>query len=148
MVRLYVSRFESAFHVLHVPSFWTEYTSYWTDPVGSPNALRFKVQLVMALSSNLYQGTDAVQIRSAVHQWVYTAQDWLSGPLKKDRLSIDALQVHCLQILARQCLSVAGDLVWIAVGTLLRTAMQMSLHRDPTRFTKIGLLYVVLALVI
>ncbi|KAK7717699.1 hypothetical protein SLS64_003194 [Diaporthe eres] len=66
-----------------------------------------------------------------VHQWIYAAQNWLSGPLEKDRLSISGLQIYCLTILARQIFSVGGDLTWISTGSLVQIAMQMGLHRDP-----------------
>ncbi|CAM1509693.1 Fc.00g000280.m01.CDS01 [Cosmosporella sp. VM-42] len=74
-------------------------------------------------------------------QWVHAAQSWASGPMGKDRISLSGLQVQCLLILARQVLSIGGDLVWIAVGTLIRTAMHMGLHRDPQRLAGITLLH-------
>ena len=60
--------------------------------------------------------------------------------MEKDRLSISGLQVQCLLILACQTLSVGRGLIWIAMGTLVRTAMQMGLHRDPKYFTKMTML--------
>jgi hypothetical protein len=99
------------------------------------------MQLVVAISSSLYrEARDAEQVRSAARQWVYAAEDWLSGPIEKDRLSIDGLQVQCLLMLARQTLAVGGDLIWIAMGTLVRTAIQLGLHRDPKHFTKMSVL--------
>jgi hypothetical protein len=142
MARLYISRFESAFRILHIPSFWTEYESYWANPAHVADAIKFKVQLVIAIGCSIFHETDKDQMQSAPCQWVYAAQAWLSAPLEKNRIGISGLQVQCLLILARQCLSISGDLIWVGMGTLVRIAMQMGLHRDPNHFDDIGVLQV------
>lgn len=60
--------------------------------------------------------------------------------MEKDRLSISGLQVQCLLIIARQTLAVGGDLIWIAMGTLVRTAMQMDQHLDLKHLTRMAML--------
>lgn len=75
-----------------------------------------------------------------VHQWIYTAQAWLSGPLEKDRLNINGLQIHCLTILARQAFAIGGDLIWMSMGSLIHRAMQMGLHRDPKHLQTMSVL--------
>ena len=141
MAKLYISRFESAFRILHIPSFWSEYERYWQNPAEATSTLHFKVQLVIAIGSSLCQESPKItEVRSGASQWIYAAHDWLSGPMEKDRLSISGLQVHCLLILARQTLSVGGDLIWVSMGTLVRTAFQLGLHRDPRHFAKVTVL--------
>lgn len=141
MIDLYLSKFESSFRILHVPSFLGEYEQYWANPSASSAELRLKVQLVIAIGSSISHNQNAgAEIRSMASHWIYAAQNWLAGPLEKDRFSISGLQVYCLLILARQILSVGGDLIWVSMGTLLRTAMQMGLHRDPKHFPKMGVL--------
>ncbi|OAL19279.1 hypothetical protein AYO22_09823 [Fonsecaea multimorphosa] len=141
MVHFYVTRFESVFRILHIPSFWSEYEKYWRDPKGAETVLQLKIQLVMAIGTIVHQDTSrTTDIYLTARQWLYVAQEWLSGPMKKDRISISSLQVQCLLILARQVLAVGGDLVWISMGTVFRTAMQMGLHRDPKHFKRMGVL--------
>lgn len=96
----------------------------------------------MAIGSTLYNGEEGKyeDLRSLASASVYMAQNWLSGPMDKDRLTLAGLQVQCLLILARQCLSIGDELTWISVGTVLRTAMQMGLHRDPRHFPNMGVL--------
>lgn len=145
MARLYVTRFESAFRILHIPSFWAEYEEFWKNPKHSSMVLQLKLKLVIAIGSSLDRDTaDADDIRWNSCRWVYEAQTWVSGPIKKDRISLSSLQVQCLLILARQVLSIGADLVWIAIGTLVRTAMHMGLHRDPSHFKTMSVLYVAL----
>ncbi|KAG6365763.1 hypothetical protein INS49_007374 [Diaporthe citri] len=134
MINLYFSSFESSHRILHIPTFRAEYQRYWERPASAPTELRLKILLVIGLGSSLHehQNTDAaLNNADMVHQWIYAAQNWLSGPLEKDRLSISGLQIYCLTILARQIFSVGGDLTWISTGSLVQIAMQMGLHRDP-----------------
>lgn len=137
----YFQSFESTYRILHEPTFWTDYQRYWNHPDSVPTDLRLKVLLVIAIGSSLgaYGDGDAGS-RQMVHQWIYTAQMWLSGPLEKDRLTINGLQVHCLTILARQTLSIGGDLIWASMGSLIHRAMQIGLHRDPKHMQKMSLL--------
>ncbi|KAI1075965.1 hypothetical protein F5B20DRAFT_573085 [Whalleya microplaca] len=132
MVRLYFRSFESAHRILHEPTFWTEYQRYWSHPGSVTNALRLKILLVIGVGSSLSeQGDTDTRFHNMVHQWVYAAQAWLSGPLEKDRLDVTGLQIHCLTILARQIFSIGGDLVWMSMGSLIHKAMEIALHRDP-----------------
>ncbi|KIW82752.1 hypothetical protein Z517_01995 [Fonsecaea pedrosoi CBS 271.37] len=141
MVHLYLAYFESVFRILHIPSFWIEYEQYWSAPTEADTITQLKIQLVAAIGTVVTQdATKTTGIYSTACQWLYAAQDWLAGPMKKNRISIGSLQIQCLLILARQALSVGGDVVWISMGTVVRTAMQMGLHRDPKHFKSIGIL--------
>lgn len=132
MTNLYLSSFESTHRILHVPTFRADYQKYWASPETATNELRLKTLLVIGIGSSLHDpGEIDTGFRDMVLQWVYAAQMWLSGPLEKDRLSINGLQVHCLTILARQIFSVGGDLIWLSMGSLFNIAMQIGLHRDP-----------------
>lgn len=132
MTSKYFRSYESTYRILHEPTFRAEYERFWIDPQGAPMGIRLKILLAVALGSGL--SNTGPTLRSMAHQWVYTAQTWLSGPLEKDRLNIVGLQIHCLTILARQVLSIGADLIWTSVGQLLHSGMQLGLHRDPKHF--------------
>jgi hypothetical protein len=141
MVALYFTSFESVYRVLHRPSFQTEYHKYWTGRDGVSIGSRLQVLLVIGIGSSLSESGDSgTVLRKAVRQWIYAAQKWLSGPLKKDRLDPVGLQVYCLTILARQIFSVGGDLVWVSMGSLMHRAMQIGLHRDPKHLPPMSIL--------
>ncbi|XXH00806.1 hypothetical protein Hte_007157 [Hypoxylon texense] len=132
MATLYFRSFESTYRIIHVPSFWNEYRKYWNNPESVPIGMRLQILLVIGIGSSLHEhGHTDIELRNKVHQWVYAAQTWLSGPLEKDRLNITGLQVHCLTLLARQVFSIGSDLVWMSMGSLIHRAMQIGLHRDP-----------------
>ncbi|GFG09665.1 uncharacterized transcriptional regulatory protein C139.03 [Aspergillus udagawae] len=143
MANLYLTSFESTHRILHVPTFWHEYQRYWDNPDGAAPGLRLKVLLVIGIGSSLYDhGDRAAALRNIdlVQQWIYAAQTWLSGPLEKDRLGISGLQIYCLSILARQIFSIGGDTIWISIGSLVHSAMQVGLHRDPKHLPVISVL--------
>ncbi|PKX93962.1 C6 zinc finger domain protein [Aspergillus novofumigatus IBT 16806] len=131
------------YRILHVPTFWVEYQRYWDNPDGVAPSLRLKVLLAIGIGSSLYDhGHRAAALRNIdlVQQWIYAAQTWLSGPLEKDRLEISGLQIYCLSILARQIFSIGGDTIWISIGSLIHSAMQLGLHRDPKHLPAISVL--------
>lgn len=142
MVGLYFQHFESTYRILHIPSFWSDYQRYWHDPDGAPADLRLRVLLVVAIGSSLaeHTATDAAVLRGMIHQWVHAAQMWLSGPLEKDRLEVSGIQIHCLVILARQLVSIGGDLIWMSMGSLIHRAMQIGLHRSSRQLPAMSLL--------
>ena len=129
--------------ILHIPTFWAEYYRYWDNPESATAGLRLKVLLVVGIGSSLYNHGDANAPRrntDMVHQWIYAAQTWLTGPLEKDRLDITGLQIYCLTLLARQIFSIGGDTVWISMGSLIHKAMQIGLHRDPKHLPPMSVL--------
>ncbi len=129
--------------IFHAPTFQTEYRQYWDHPEGATPDLRHKILLVIGIGSSLYPHKDATAAQnnmSLLHQWIYAAQTWLSGPLEKDRLDIVGLQIYCLTVLARQIFSIGGDTVWISMGSLVSRAMQIGLHRDPKHLPPMSVL--------
>ncbi|CAI7672477.1 unnamed protein product [Penicillium viridicatum] len=141
MVNLYLQSFESTHRILHIPSFRADYQRYWNNPHNASSELRLKILLVIGIGSSLHKEENSdIGFRKSVHRWVYAAQAWLSGPLEKDRLSVSALQIDCLTILARQIFSIGADLVWTSMGSLLHKAMQINLHRDPKHLSGISVL--------
>lgn len=143
MAKVYFQFFESTHRILHVPTFWIDYQRYWDHPETMTNDLRFKVLLVIAIGSSLYDHGDsnaALRNMEMVRPWIYAAETWLAGPLEKDRLDLCGLQIYCLSIIARQIFSIGGDLVWISMGSLIHRAMQIGLHRDPRYLPSVSLL--------
>jgi len=140
LVDLYFRTSESVYRILHIPSFRQEYELYWQNPNDANPTFILKLLLAMSIGTLLYQGRDAAQWRSEAMKWIFAAQAWLSSPFEKARLHTSAIQLQCLLLLARQDHSVAGDLVWISAGSLLRTALQMGYHRDPEVLPKMSAL--------
>jgi hypothetical protein len=139
MVNEYFKSFESTHRILHEPTFWVDYRRYWERSETVSNALQLKVLLVVGIGSSLHEHTNT-ELRGMVHQWVYAAQNWLSGPLEKDCLDVTGVQIYCLTIMAREIFSIGGDLLWVSLGSLIHRAIQIGLHRDPKYLPPMSLL--------
>jgi hypothetical protein len=134
-VQGYLRTFEYIYRVLHVPTFLREYEQYWDTSLKPTAPFVVKLLLVMALGSIFeYDHDIACSHRSIVFQWIELAQMWLSLPLGKSRLNMKGLQIYCLLIIARQACAFDADSVFIPAGALLRTAVHMGYHRDPSHF--------------
>ncbi|RSL51072.1 hypothetical protein CEP54_011602 [Fusarium duplospermum] len=127
----YVSNFEPVFPILHIPSFKADYDRYWNDPNQVSTVFRVQLQLVLALGSCLFD--DTFTFRNRASRWVNEAQLWLLTPPEKSRMTIPGIQIMILLTLARSVCGAGQDTVWVLTGLLLRTAMYMGLHRDPSK---------------
>ena len=134
----YLRTFETVYRVLHTPTFQQEYHQYWINPRATNDAFIIKLLLVMAIGTCFHQDSvNAMSLRASSSKWIYAAQTWLISPSEKSRINLNGLQIQCLLLLARQTNAIGGDLVWISAGSLVRTAIQMGLHRDPAHIPKI-----------
>lgn len=138
LVGCYFRTFEGVFRVLHGPSFYKEYGDYWSGRAHGKSSTLLKIMLVCAIGVPFYRGDDQPRLRVTCSGWIYAAESWLAAPHAKSRLNMAGLQIQILVILAKQVCNVEGDHVWILAGSLLRTAMYLGLHRDPTHFGKIN----------
>ena len=136
LVQSYLRTFETIFRVLHVPTFQQEYTQYWNSPQGASEFFVIKLLLTMAIGTSFYQGPDNTDysLRDSASLWITASQKWLSAPFGKRRLNLSGVQIYCLILLARQTNAAGSDLTGITAGSLVRTAMTIGLHRDPSHF--------------
>ncbi|KAM3440979.1 hypothetical protein MY4824_001763 [Beauveria thailandica] len=137
LVHAYTSTYEGVLRVLHLPTFWKEYAGYWEDPCsGSSSNEAFVVlmQLCIVLGSSVRDRTEA--LRATTTRWIYEAHVWLILPPEKGRMTLTGIQIMCLLTLAKMTCGVSSDLTWTMAGSLLRTAMYMGLHRDPSHLSE------------
>lgn len=128
----YLESFETVFRLHHIISFKHEYEEYWSDPTSAKDGFIVKLLLVLALGTCFDDHDSAESFYQASMQWVVAAHAWANSPYNKRRSSLVEVQIHCLLLLARQTHAAGGDMVWVSSGTLLRAAMQLGLHRDPS----------------
>ncbi|GAD98710.1 C6 transcription factor, putative [Paecilomyces variotii No. 5] len=141
LLRVYFRTFESCYRILHFPSFNAECENYVKDLEAAPASFILKLSLVMAVVAPIVDDMILRQdLRKSASDWIDIAQSWLSGPIEKNRLTLDGIQIHCLLLLARQVNYVGADLTWISAGSLMRMAMQMGLHRDPNHLGEMSVL--------
>lgn len=142
LVHAYFRTFETIFRVLHRPTFHREYEQYWQDPSLASDTFVVTMLLVLSIGSCFHRSPDdrkAFYDYSAC-RWVHTARLWLSTPFEKRHLNLKGLQIHCLLLLSVQVNATGADLTWISAGALLRAAMMIGLHREPSLFPQIPVL--------
>ncbi|EGX91521.1 C6 zinc finger domain-containing protein [Cordyceps militaris CM01] len=135
LVEAYLATYEGVYRVLHVPTFRREYAAYWADPAAAAaadEAFVVLLQLCLVLGSTVRAQRPAALKATAV-RWIYEAHTWLILPPEKGRMTLTGIQIQCLLTLAKMTCGVSADLTWVMAGGLLRTAMYMGLHRDPSR---------------
>ncbi|KAI8942349.1 hypothetical protein NX059_000425 [Plenodomus lindquistii] len=127
----YLRSIERVYRILHVPSFRREYEASWElhTEVSMPFVIQLK--LVLAIGAILYD--EGFSKRPDATRWIYEAQTWLSSPVFKSQLGIRYIQTSILLLLARDFVDVGSELVWISAGSVVRAAVYIGLHRDPTR---------------
>ncbi|KAF2712893.1 hypothetical protein K504DRAFT_423060 [Pleomassaria siparia CBS 279.74] len=142
LVQCYLRTFEGIFRVLHIPTFTREYESYWENTAAAKPSVVTKILLVCAIGVPFYtpstDGQSHPSLRSLCTKWIQSASLWLNSPHEKSRLNMAGLQIQILVLLARQICNVDGDLIWMPAGSLIRSAMHLGLHRDPSNFPKIS----------
>lgn len=131
LLECYFRSFESIFRIVHVPSFRRDYEGFWRARDQSPLEFLIKLQLCLALGTCLE--SDVHKMRSESLHWIREADDWLhSQPASQVTLSI--IQISCLTNLAHTYTqSLQNDSAWIRYGSIIRSAMSIGLHRDPSK---------------
>ncbi|KAJ5088347.1 fungal-specific transcription factor domain-containing protein [Penicillium angulare] len=150
LVGIYFSTFETTFRVLHAPQFLAEYEAFWSprDSTSSNSWLRdvFAAKLLGTLAcatsladSELLSSEGKSQISNqTAKQWIQAIGSWAKTVTTYAKLDLDFIQVMCLILIARQAIAYEGDLSWLGAGSLVREAMMIGLHRDPSNFKGIS----------
>ncbi|KAJ5910573.1 hypothetical protein N7504_005216 [Penicillium tannophilum] len=133
LVDIYLRTFECRYRVLHVPKFRQAYEALWTTEERDAEFV-IQLKLVMAIGAVIYD--ENFSLRTSSIRWIYEAQTWAAEPDFKARLTIEFIQTNILLLLAREIIGVSGGLIWISMGELLRTAVYIGLHRDPSCLPK------------
>ncbi|OAA55201.1 Transcription factor [Cordyceps fumosorosea ARSEF 2679] len=131
LVENYLENTELLYRVLHIPTFRERYDALWKPGATPDAAFLIQVKLVLALGAVTYD--EAFSLRTCAMQWVNEGQSWLTEPKFKARLDIQTIQTNILLLFAQERLGIIADSMWMAVGSLVRRAMYMGLHRDPAR---------------
>lgn len=132
LVECYLQTTETLYRVLHIPTFQRAYDALWVPGNNRDMAVIMQVKLVMAIGTTTYD--DEFSLRTSAIRWIHEAMVWNSDPeTYKSRLTIQGLQNSILLVLAQSVVGVGKDMVWPSAGLLVRTAIQMGFHRDPSR---------------
>lgn len=135
LVQIYVDNLESTYRVLHLPSFWEEYSSFWNAPQEGRPAFATLMLLILASTycikereSSMFRGDSSVGRETAI-MWIRTCDSWLQSQSQK-HTNMAIFQIHCLSFIAKQMNSIKRKRTWTSAGNLMRLALSNGLHRD------------------
>ena len=135
LVRIYIDNVETTHRILHLPSFWAEYNTFWTVPRGRRPAFVTLLLLILSTTSCVkeenpasFRGDSSVNRETSI-MWIRNCDSWLQSQSEK-HTTLTMFQSYCLSFLAKQMNSVKRKRTWTSAGTLLRLAMSTGLHRD------------------
>lgn len=139
LIQHYFDTFDTTYRILHVPTFLQQYSHYWTKT--KPTDMAFVAQLlaVMAAGSCFYvssEPADREAYQKPAMKWIMAVQSYISCTFVSPDVDLRMLQIQCLLLVARLGVASDGDVAWASSGSLIRSAVTMGLHRDPTRFRK------------
>lgn len=136
LLNIYLSGSETIYRVLHITSFMRQYNQYWE---GKPQPDTFLPQLLSILCVGYrYLGAGKGQYpdREGIH--IPTASSlvrtWLDSLRGKQLVEFSTLQTEILQLMAQRMINPQNQESWTHLGLIVRMAMTMGFHRDPSEF--------------
>lgn len=132
LVQLYMNRSELLYRVLHIPSFMSQYRQYWEGNL-QPDYFLPQLLSVLCIGSRFLGADD----REGIHMPTACAlvKTWLNSLRGKQLVEFSSLQTEVLALMAQRFLNTQNHETWQHLGLLVRMAMTMGLHRDPSEFS-------------
>ena len=137
LAQLYFETFETIYRILHAPTFWKEYQSFWDNPQRARPAFIVILLLSMAAVNCIstkerptYIG-DSATAREAAILWIEASESWLDRQSQK-HIYLAIWQIRCLLLVAKQSNTVKKKRAWTLAGNLVRQAVSAGFHRDPS----------------
>ncbi|KAF1845580.1 uncharacterized protein K460DRAFT_283904 [Cucurbitaria berberidis CBS 394.84] len=135
-VALYFQTWETTYRVLHEPSFWSEYSSFWEQRHGDHGQPGFAVILLLIVATSKclnpkdddFMG-DTTADRQIASNLIGICESWI-GRQSRKRMTLLFFQLQCLALVAKRvnCVKLKQD--WVTSGDLVRLALASGLHRD------------------
>ncbi|KAI9778554.1 MAG: hypothetical protein M1835_004904 [Candelina submexicana] len=146
LVEVYFNNFETNFRILHAPTFMRDYGTFienrdFTTALANWFLPQLIVVLGVATSLDESEGLES-QVSEALLSATSSCglvQAWLNGLDWKSRIQISTLRTQTLLLLVIQTRSTRNNDSWNATGMLVRSAMTMGLHREPTEAQSISI---------
>lgn len=142
---VYTKNFEKALRILHVPSFLRQYSNLWDakSDLEDASAKNFVPLLttVLTVTAAVLSTPPSTGDISSWHYLKASApgniRAWVEKLPRKQRTEMATLQAETLLLLSRQSHLADAEELWKASGKLVRSAMVMGLHINPSASTNI-----------
>jgi hypothetical protein len=140
LISIYCNHFERTMRVLHIPTFMRQYEQLWNN-INSDSVPPSFVPQLTAVMAMAYHMDDAGEYIDDQDHRIYLkgpandlVQGWLDELSRKQRTQLSTLQVEVLLLLAKSLRGMHPEKLWSSTGALVRSAMVMGIHLDPSIF--------------
>ncbi|PFH55575.1 hypothetical protein XA68_18025 [Ophiocordyceps unilateralis] len=134
MVASYFEVAETIFRIVHKPTFFDEYDLYWEGKLQSESFLPQLLAMV-SIASRFETKSKGLGRERGEGVHIPTAcalvRTWLDGLKGKQLVRLDTLRVEVLLLHARRMMTPRAEDLWTQLGSVVRMAMTMGMHRDP-----------------
>ncbi|OAQ80320.1 Zn2Cys6 transcription factor [Purpureocillium lilacinum] len=137
LVASYIDTSETIYRILHLPTFSEQYELYWEGKLQSESFLP-KLLSVLSVASRFetkskgmgHERVEGVHIPTACA----LVRTWLDNLKGKQLVDLSTLQVEVLLLHAQRMITPRAQDSWTQLGFVVRLAMTMGLHRDPSEW--------------
>ncbi|KAK3941743.1 hypothetical protein QBC46DRAFT_258061 [Diplogelasinospora grovesii] len=142
LVAAYISVSEGLYRVIHVPTFRQEYAQYWeTKGQGSHDGFLPRLLCMLSIGSRFVTESRGLGHDRSTSVHIPTAcalvRGWLDGLRGKHLVDITTLQTEILLLHAQRNITPRQQESWTQLGYIVRMAMTIGLHRDPSEFREL-----------
>ncbi|KAH7134740.1 fungal-specific transcription factor domain-containing protein [Dactylonectria estremocensis] len=137
LVKSYVDTSETIYRILHLPTFTEQYERYWDGTLQSDYFLP-QLLAVLSVASRFETKSKGLGNERAEGVHIPTAcalvRTWLDSLRGKQLVEFATLQIEVLLLHAQRMITPRMQDSWTSLGSTVRMAMTMGLHRDPSEF--------------
>ncbi|KAF7546134.1 hypothetical protein G7046_g9401 [Stylonectria norvegica] len=137
LIQSYFDTSETIYRILHMPTFNEQYNQYWKGNLQSDSFLP-QLLAVLSIASRFetkskglgHERSEGVHIPTACA----LVRSWLDSLRGKRMIEFSTLQVEVLLVHAQRMIKPRAQESWTSLGSIVRMAMAMGLHRDSSEF--------------
>ncbi|KAJ6441779.1 General alpha-glucoside permease [Purpureocillium lavendulum] len=137
LVASYIDTSETIYRILHLPTFSEQYELYWEGKLQTESFLP-QLLSVLSVASRFetkskgmgHERVEGVHIPTACA----LVRSWLDSLKGKQLVDLSTLQVEVLLLHAQRMITPRAQESWTQLGFVVRLAMTMGLHRDPSEW--------------
>lgn len=141
LLEAYIGTSEGLYRVVHVPTFRAEYQAYWDGQRCSDGFLP-QLLCMLAIGSRFETESRGLGHDRSEGVHVPTAcalvRSWLDSLRGKQLVDVGTLLAEVLLLHAQRMITPRYQDSWTQLGVIVRMAMTMGLHRDPSEFPQIS----------
>ncbi|KAL1625655.1 hypothetical protein SLS54_003127 [Diplodia seriata] len=129
----YFQSIERMYPLFDGPKFWAEYESFWQAPTQARLVFVIILLLVICAGNGTIPNDERPIARSRVVKWWRLGLTWQGAAAETNERMLSTIQASFLVVLLRQIYSLSETAEWVSSGALVKKALAMGLHRDPSK---------------